>query len=598
MKHVSAFHAVLAVTLLLSLSLPGTGHAGGGPGVRTYSNPLDVKGSEAVVDCSDPAMLRSRTPGETAWYAYCTSAPHNDAENNGTGTYPLHPMTILRSSDLTHWILVGDAFPAKPDWVAPDGVLWAPDPVAWPDGTYRLYYAASRTRAGGSAIGVATSRSPAGPWVDSGTPVVEPQGELVVLDPSIIRDDQGVYRLYYGGFKKGVAVRTLFADGLHSDPKTEVQVAAPLGPTGFGGPEVVRRGGYYYLFAVSSPCCAGPLTGNAVFVGRSTSPIGPFLDRAGRTLNAVWAGGTPVVANNGGRWVGPGMGSVFTDAAGRDWLLYHAIDRHDPYFHGQAQISKRHLILDRLDWVGGWPTVRSGQGPSEGPQPAPALKPGAPESARVVAPVVDRAGKAVPGLSDEFAASRLGPQWHWRRPPAPDGFSLTTGALQLTTVSGDLMDGTAPALLEAAPSGDYMVETRLHFSLPDGTGPNGVEAGLVVYGDDRNFVRLTVGALGTVRAAVFLKASTEDINRGASPLGYGLAGPAAPTTWLRIVKRAVGGEERYTAYTSTDGRTWERGGTWSHHLGPGAGIGLVALSGAGYPAQFDFLRVFKLAHQG
>ncbi|THF85440.1 arabinan endo-1,5-alpha-L-arabinosidase [Deinococcus sp. KSM4-11] len=595
MKRCCTAPTLLTTTMLLTLTLPGSGHAGGGSGPRTYTNPLDVSGPQEVVSCPDPSILGSRIPGDTHWYAYCTSDPHSDAENNGIGNYPIHPITMLRSADLTHWELIGDALPDKLKWASDQAFLWAPEIVAWPDGTYHLYYAVSQTLSGGSAIGVAVSASPTGPWVDSGRPVVEPQGELAVLDPAVVAGSSGRHSLYFGSFRSGIAVRELSPDGLRSDPKTQIRVAAPSGPTGFGGPEVVRHGNYYYLFGASSPCCAGPMTGNGVFVGRSTSPTGPFLDRTGRDLNATWAGGTPVVLNNGGRWVGPGMGSVFSDAAGRDWLLYHAIDQREPYFEQQTQISKRHLMLDPVDWVGGWPTVRNGHGPSDGPQPAPVVRPGDLETQASAPLRPDRPGAAISARSDEFSGTRLGPQWRWVRPPAPAGFSVAGGAFSLTSTPGDLMDGTAPALLETAPTGDYVVETRLNFPLPEGAAPDGVEAGLVVYWDDHNFVRLTVGALGTVRVAAFYKATTAGTDRGFPSISYGLAGSASPTTWLRIVKRTVKGEGQYTAYVSTDSRNWERGGTWTLDPGGKARVGLVALSGAGYPAHFAYLRVSQLS---
>jgi hypothetical protein len=51
----------------------------------------------------------------------------------------------------------------------------------------------------------------------------------------------------------------------------------------------------------------------------------------------------------------------------------------------------------------------------------------------------------------------------------------------------------------------------------------------------------------------------------------------------------------YTAYTSQDGATWIRGGTWTHMLGEGAQIGLVSMGGAGFTAHFDYVRVYDLS---
>jgi arabinan endo-1,5-alpha-L-arabinosidase len=38
-----------------------------------------------------------------------------------------------------------------------------------------------------------------------------------------------------------------------------------------------------------------------------------------------------------------------------------------------------------------------------------------------------------------------------------------------------------------------------------------------------------------------------------------------------------------------------RGGTWTHALGQNARIGLVAMGGAGFRADFDYVRVHKRA---
>jgi arabinan endo-1,5-alpha-L-arabinosidase len=60
------------------------------------------------------------------------------------------------------------------------------------------------------------------------------------------------------------------------------------------------------------------------------------------------------------------------------------------------------------------------------------------------------------------------------------------------------------------------------------------------------------------------------------------------------VKQTRAGEEHYTAYTSLDGVNWVRGGTWTHDLGKDASIGLVSMGGAGFVAEFDYVRVYKL----
>lgn len=127
----------------------------------------------------------------------------------------------------------------------------------------------------------------------------------------------------------------------------------------FEGSYVLRHDGWYYLFASTANCCAGPATGYSVQVGRARSPRGPFTDRDGVALTASRAGGTPVLTQNGNRWIGTGHSGFLTDLSGQDWIVYHAIDRADPYLDEPFGINERPMLLDRLDWIDGWPTVNS-----------------------------------------------------------------------------------------------------------------------------------------------------------------------------------------------------------------------------------------------
>jgi hypothetical protein len=43
-----------------------------------------------------------------------------------------------------------------------------------------------------------------------------------------------------------------------------------------------------------------------------------------------------------------------------------------------------------------------------------------------------------------------------------------------------------------------------------------------------------------------------------------------------------------------DGVNWVRGGTWTHELGSDASIRLVSMGGAGFTANFDYVRVYRL----
>ncbi|WP_460447627.1 family 43 glycosylhydrolase, partial [Angustibacter aerolatus] len=365
----AARRTALAALLATGLAVPAAQAAT--PADRTqpatYRNPV----SQGFADTfADPSLLRGK---DGWWYAVGTSDPLREGE--GTP----HQIPIARSRDLVSWTHVGDAFTAatRPAWATADAGLWAPD-LRYVDGEYRMYYVVTDTtvtpESGDNAIGVATAPTPAGPWTDSGAPVVAPRhgaggsGDFLwTFDPNVVTDADGTQWLMYGSYYGGIFVVRLSADG-RSTVGTATRIAID---NKFEGAYAVHRGGYWYLFASTANCCAGPTTGYSVQVGRSRSVQGPYVDRDGVPLDTSRAGGTPTLVQNGNRWIGAGHNAVVTDLGGQDWIAYHAIDRGDPYLDGTDGINERPMLLDRLDWVDGWPQVRAGRGPSERPVTAP-----------------------------------------------------------------------------------------------------------------------------------------------------------------------------------------------------------------------------------
>ena len=65
------------------------------------------------------------------------------------------------------------------------------------------------------------------------------------------------------------------------------------------------------------------------------------------------------------------------------------------------------------------------------------------------------------------------------------------------------------------------------------------------------------------------------------------------STYVRVAKRTIDGQATYTAYTSIDGTTWYRGGTWTHTL-TNEKIGIAGANKAGFTASFDYVRVSTL----
>jgi arabinan endo-1,5-alpha-L-arabinosidase len=602
---------VVAATAFAQVAVIGAAPVVGATG--TYSNPIRaVIATDGVVEsCADPSVIYGQK-GERRWYLYCTTDPLNDEDRAG-GDFRFHLIPILSSADLVHWRYDGDAFANRPSYAVPNAGLWAPEIIYRPEtALYYLYYTVTDTTfpGGGSAIGVATAASPAGPWTHATTPVVEPHGadccgpdsRRWVFDPDVVRTDGPDY-IYYGSYFGGVSIRRLSEDGLSSDPASQSNVAIA---NKFEGTEVVRHGGYYYLFASATNCCNGPLTGYSVFVGRSTSPTGPFVDREGVPFTAGRAGGTVVLSMNGNRWVGPGHNTVFEDFDGQWWTIYHAVDVQDPYFEGAVGFTKRPALLDQLDWIDGWPIVRGGRFASDTAQSAPAAQPGTVTNAKVRPAPVDVPGAALASASDDFSGSSLSGTWAWIREPTAGTYSVGGGSFHMDTQATDLYvdSNNASVLTRPAPDGDYIVETRVRLSVPpEGCCFNYVQAGLVMYGSDDAFIKLATVSIWETRQTEFAK-EVASVPAGYPRYGNTVVGPPGEWTWLRIVVRTedapedsiggpYGGMERYTAYTSHDGVAWTRGGTWAHQLGDGTRIGLVAMGGSGFAADFDYVRVTR-----
>lgn len=101
--------------------------------------------------------------------------------------------------------------------------LWAPD-AAYKDGTYYFYFPA-KDKEDIFRIGVATSTSPAGPFKAEPQPI---EGSFSI-DPSVFKDDDGTYYMYFGGIWGGQLQR--WRTGEYDSTGTEPAADEPaLGP--------------------------------------------------------------------------------------------------------------------------------------------------------------------------------------------------------------------------------------------------------------------------------------------------------------------------------------------------------------------------------
>ena len=317
----------------------------------TYQNPVIPN------DCPDPSVLDNRVR-DGYFYAYSTRIKID------TKTYEI---PIYKSTDLVNWELVGAAFTAesRPSWEE-KGVLWAPD-INYVNGKYVLYYAMGVWGDHDlSASGVAVSDSPTGPFKDMGMLVSRANtGVGNSIDPNYFEDTDGKKYLYWGslrhptdsvvGRKPGIFVVELSDDGLSLKHGSEpVKVAGDR----MEGTYVHKRGNYYYLFASEGTCCNGAESTYHIIVGRSESPLGPFVSRSGVSMIAGDEGiFDEIILSRDADDVfcGPGHDAeIITDDRGRDWMPYHA------YWKGNGY-KGRCMNLDRVYWTkDGWPYFKDG----------------------------------------------------------------------------------------------------------------------------------------------------------------------------------------------------------------------------------------------
>jgi arabinan endo-1,5-alpha-L-arabinosidase len=319
-----------------------------------YSNPvLDS-------DFPDPAVILA---ADGYYYAYATQTLREGEWIN---------IQVARSADLVHWEHLGDALPDKPGWAKTTQDFWAPS-VLYDGSTYFMYYSATpdvcHKPEHGHALAVATSTSPAGPFVDMGKPFLQGNG-FEFIDPMAYDDPVTGKRLFYwgSGFQP-IKVQELGPDRMSFAPGSEPTDLVWPNPKKGAFPRlveacwVIRRDDFYYLFYSGDNCC-GPDAEYGVMVARSTSATGPF-----ETLEQAKGVPHSLMLFKSERWLAPGHNTIVTDKAGDVWIVYHAIDVNRPRQRQEDEInSRRIMLIDRIEWKDGWPYVGT---PSDEPKAAP-----------------------------------------------------------------------------------------------------------------------------------------------------------------------------------------------------------------------------------
>ena len=200
-------------------------------------------------------------------YLYCSNDDENPADDKGS--YLMKSIACVSSSDLKNWTDHGIVFevPRDAKWA---GKSWAPS-VVDRDGLFFLYFGN-----GGNGIGVATSKSPLGPFKDpidkmlisNNTPGVQPATNMWLFDPMAFVDDDGQAYLYFGGNgADNVRVIKLNRDMVSVSPP-----AIAINAKNFFEASWMHKNNGIYYFSYST----NPQNGMRIDYLQSTSPTSGF----------------------------------------------------------------------------------------------------------------------------------------------------------------------------------------------------------------------------------------------------------------------------------------------------------------------------------
>lgn len=236
------------------------------------------------------------------------------------------------SEDLRHWKRHGPVLRLSDvPWITDDGQqrhhAWAPC-VAVADATMYFYYSVGPQQVTPSRIGVATGPAPAGPFRDSGRPLVTGDDSFEAIDPMVFTAADGTSYLYAGGS----AGRRLRAWQLGADMvslATELPIETP--PRFTEAAFLHERAGLFYL---SYSHGAWNDAGYSVHYATGPSPTGPWNYRG------------EILASDATH-KGPGHHSFIETPAG-DWLIvYHRWETTAP--RGPYR-GRRRIAIDRVTY--------------------------------------------------------------------------------------------------------------------------------------------------------------------------------------------------------------------------------------------------------
>lgn len=236
-----------------------------------------------------------------------------------------------RSDDLKDWKREATVLKlADVSWVDVEGPparrAWAPSMLE-KDGRFYFYYSVGPQMAGHpSRIGVATGNSPAGPFHDSGKPLLTGGNGFEAIDPMAFTDPSTGKTYLYAGGSAGSKLRTFELNDNLVTFRREIETTTP--PQFTEAPFVHFRNGVYYLSYSHGRWNKDEYS---VYYATSDSPEGPWKYRG------------PILQRDKNHQ-GPGHHSFVESQDGEWFIVYHrweTTERPGPYKgHRKIAIDK------------------------------------------------------------------------------------------------------------------------------------------------------------------------------------------------------------------------------------------------------------------
>ncbi len=161
--------------------------------------------------------------------------------------------------------------------------VWAPS-IVEKDGWYYLFFGANDIQSDSAfgGIGVARSKSPAGPFIDYlGHPLIDKfHNGAQPIDQMVFKDVDGSYYIVYGGWEH-CNIAHLNSDFTGFVPFPDGTIFREITPKGYveGAYMLIKDGKYYFMWSEGG--WTGPDYAVAYAIGKS--PFGPF-ERVGKIL--------------------------------------------------------------------------------------------------------------------------------------------------------------------------------------------------------------------------------------------------------------------------------------------------------------------------